>query len=335
VSTRADEFNSVGSLPRSGRREDWVEVQTPSGVGQCWRQTASSLGARDCQRRHRGATGCVPRQRCPLVCRRCLWRPPASRCSKGPATCAGLAHTDAVGVEWEVTDAATPEGKDAESGTTEELAGAEPMFHRSRAVWLLVVLACVAGSAVAVVATHHPRSQRRSAAPSATTVSSRSVASTAAEAAIARVRDLALTPGPLSSYIRATTGGGCVPAKPGVSPQQRITTAVDRTVSSYRVTDVGFVLEATDALCAMQVRARDGGADVLVVDVVAARAQSSDATGGHIVFGSHTDRLSTVEYASRVTRGGWQVTVGAVGSASQLPGIERLINLVDDPATRW
>jgi hypothetical protein len=166
-------------------------------------------------------------------------------------------------------------------------------------------------------------------------VSSRSVPSTPAEAAIARIRDLALTPGQFSRYIRATTGGDCVLAKPGISPQQRITAAVDRTVSSYRVTDVGFIIEATDALCAIQVRARDDGTDVLVIDVVAPPTRSSDATSGHIVFGSHTDRQRTIEYASHVTTGGWQVTVGAVGSASHLPGIERLIDLVDNPATRW
>lgn len=238
-------------------------------------------------------------------------------------------------VEWEVTDAATPEGADAESGTSEELPGAKPTVHLSRAAWMLLVLACVAGPAAAVVATHHPRSQRPSVAAAATSVSSRPVTLTAADAAIARIRGLALTPGPLSIYIRATTDGGCVPVKPGISPQQRITTAVDRVVSRYRVTDVGFILEATDALCAMQVRARDDGGDVLVLDVVAPPPRSSDATGGHIEFGSHTDRLRTIEYATRVTAGGWQVTVGAVGSASQLPGTRRLVALVDNPATRW
>jgi hypothetical protein len=275
----------------------------------------------------------VPRQRWPLVASAVCGGCGVPLLQRGGNPCG--AHTDVVGVEWEVTRAATPEGEAAESGTSEELAAAEPMFRGGRAVWLFVVLACVAGSAAAVVATHHPRSPRPSVAPSATTVSSRSVPSTPAEAAIARIRDLALTPGRFSRYIRATTGGDCVLAKPGISPQQRITAAVDRTVSSYRVTDVGFIIEATDALCAIQVRARDDGTDVLVIDVVAPPTRSSDATSGHIVFGSHTDRQRTIEYASHVTTGGWQVTVGAVGSASHLPGIERLIDLVDNPATRW
>jgi hypothetical protein len=246
-----------------------------------------------------------------------------------------------VGVEWNVNDAATSEVEDAESGTPEELAGAEPMFHWPRWVLVLAVLACVAGLAAVVVAIHHPRSRRSSIAPSAAAVSSKavpstnSVASTVAQAAIARIRDLALRPGPLSTYIRATTSGGCVPPKPGISPQQRITTAVDGTVSSYRVTDVGFTVEATDTLCALQVRARDDGGGVLVVDVVAPTTRSSDTTNGHIVFGSHTDRLTTIEYASGVMPGGWQVTVGAVGSASQLPRTERLIDLVENPATHW
>ncbi len=101
------------------------------------------------------------------------------------------------------------------------------------------------------------------------------------------------------------------------------------------MTDVGFIVEATDALCVFQVRAGDGHSDVLVLDVVAPPTRPSDATAGHLVFGSHPDPASTIEYASGVMPGGWQVTVGALGTASRLPGIDRLIALAESPATRW
>jgi len=241
-----------------------------------------------------------------------------------------------VPVEWDVSGSGMPEAADAEPATTEELPGAQSRLRWPRAVWLVVALACAAGLVAAVVTTHHPRSQRPSAAPSVTSAAATSAAVTEDEAAIVRIRDLALTPRPLSVYVRATTDGYCVPAKPGLSPQQRISTAVDRIVAgSYRVTDVGFVVEPNDGLCALQLRARDSEQDVLVVDVVAPPTRSADATSGHLVFGSHADPQRTIEYASGVLAGGWHVTVGAVGPASQLPTIEHLVELVENPATRW
>lgn len=240
-------------------------------------------------------------------------------------------------VEWDVTDAAKLERDTAESEIAEELPEAERSSHRTRAVLVFVAAACLVGLA-GVVVTHHPRSPRSPRSPIATSVtaaSAQSVAPTETEAAIARVRDLALAPGPLTRYVRATTGGGCVLAKPGISPQRRIATAARRSAPSYRVTDVGFIVEATDALCVFQVRARDGQGDLLVVDILAPPAHLPDVTAGHLVFGSRPEHAGAIEYASGVMPGGWRVTVGALGTASRLPRIDRLIELAESPATRW
>jgi len=136
-----------------------------------------------------------------------------------------------VDVEWDVTDAAKLERDTAESGITEELVGAEPSFHRPGAVLVLIAVACLIGSAGVVVFTQHRRLARSPVVASATAASSQSGASqsgasTETQAAIARIRDLALAPGPLTRFVRATTGGGCVPASPvfrrkGGSPRQR------------------------------------------------------------------------------------------------------------------
>ena len=236
-------------------------------------------------------------------------------------------------VEWDVTEPASLERDAAESAITEELVGAEWSLHRPRAVLVLIAVACLIGLAGVATVTHHSRSPR-SAIAASVPAASHSMAPTPTGAAIARIRDLALAPRPLTRYVRATTGD-CVMAKPGISPQRRIATAVHGNAPSYRVTDVGFIVEATGAVCALQVRARDGRGDVLVVDVVAPLTHLPDATAGPLVFGSHPDHAGAIEYASGVLPAGWRITVGALGPASRLPGIERLIELTRTRAIRW
>lgn len=244
-------------------------------------------------------------------------------------------------VEWQrAGEADQPD--EAASPTDEELRGAggrhrPPQWFRRvpRAIWVLLALICVAGAVVVLVVDTHTRS--RQAAPVATTPAAPSTraALTDDEAALVLVRHLALLPGPLDVYIRASgVRGACPLVEPGTSPQQRIGAQLHRTLPSFVVSDVGFVLDPFSALCVLQVRARDGAGNVMVVNVTAPQPGRA-TTHTKLSFGSVSDGVSTTEYVFAIAPDGWRVTLGCVGNAGEVPSTKDLRDLAEDPAMRW
>jgi hypothetical protein len=237
-----------------------------------------------------------------------------------------------VALEW------NSDGSDAD-GLDEELPGqARPAFLPSwirkapNAIWLALAFGCVLVTvASAMLSGTGSRPVERTSATAAPPSSS---VHAAADTHLDLVRYLALHPGPLTIYIRATGAAGqCPLVEPGTSPQHRIEAALRRVLPGFRITDVGYTLDPFSALCVLQVRAHDRAGRILVIDVV--KRGGAAATGDEVVESAISDGFTETDYAFAMTHGGWAVTVGSIGPAGRQPSIKYLRDLAQDPATRW
>ncbi|MDQ2750758.1 MAG: hypothetical protein M3Y44_14715 [Actinomycetota bacterium] len=228
---------------------------------------------------------------------------------------------------------------DAADGADEDLPGQGPpavlpswIRTAPPATWWALALVCVL--AAVVLAVQGQAGPRPVAQASTTPAAPSSTVPAAGDTHLELVRYLALQPGKLAIYIRATgAAGGCPLVQPGTSPQDRIEAAVRRALPRFHLTDVGYTLDPFSGLCVLQVRARDGADRTLVVDVV--KRRGAGATTDEAVESAISDGYTETDYAFAMTHGGWAVTVGSIGPAGRQPSIKYLRELAQDPATRW
>lgn len=153
---------------------------------------------------------------------------------------------------------------------------------------------------------------------------------------ISMIREMAVEPGRLPSYIRSTAiPGECELERAGHGPAQRvIASVIRREFAGYRVRDTASTLDQLGAICSVVVRAFDRRGAVLVVDVVAPDRSARPAPHRARVESS-TVGTTTVSVAVARPVPGWTVRVGVVGPAAALPSAGTLRALADDPALRW
>lgn len=170
---------------------------------------------------------------------------------------------------------------------------------------------------------------------SATHQAQKSASHDVAQISMPAVRALARHHGPLVSYIRQTSPAhACAPVAVGHSPTHLISAAVHHAFPDFAFRDAATTLDQFAGLCSIEVRETRPGATV-VVSIASPVAHAARAAYTRLETGIESDGQVTTKYALAVTRTGWEVLVGAIGTTARLPGAGSLLSLAQDPSLTW
>lgn len=209
--------------------------------------------------------------------------------------------------------------------------------------WLVAAALLAVAVIAAFVVTRHdavPKAARPTRGPTPLAASSSPPASVRAsldEIAVG-VYERALDSTPAQDVLRTgSNSNSCTGVPIGAEPPQTVAARLlSRALHGYRTIDAARIIDQNAGLCALQVRMRDATGTAAVLQVTSptpglpAKPTRNALRDGRAVFGS-----VTVSYVAFRTGAGWFVTLGAVGSAPELPNPQLLTDVATDPRLRW